>query len=47
MATIVKRSNGDGTVSYQVKVRIQGHKPVTETFKRLTDAKRWAGNHKR
>ena len=43
MATIVKRKNSDGTVSYQVKVRLLGNKPVTETFKRLTDAKRWAG----
>jgi integrase len=43
MATIIKRTNGDGSVSYQVKVRLLGHKPVTETFKRLTDAKRWAG----
>jgi integrase len=43
MATIVKRKNSDGTVSYQVKVRLLGNKPATETFKRLTDAKRWAG----
>jgi len=36
MATISKR--GDG---YQVKIRIKGHPAQTNTFKRLTDAKRW------
>ena len=42
MATIEKRGGGDST-RYRVKVRIKGEKPRTRTFKRLTDAKAWAG----
>jgi integrase len=42
MATIEKRTAGDGVVSYRVKVRLRGHLPQTETFTRLTDAKLWA-----
>ncbi len=42
MATIVKRVNSDNEVSYQVKVRMLGHQPVSGTFKRLTDARIWA-----
>lgn len=43
MATISKReSQRTGSISYRVKVRIKGHPPVTETFKRKTDAEIWA-----
>lgn len=42
MATIETRSANDGTVSFRVKIRLKGHPPETSSFKRLTDAKRWA-----
>ncbi len=42
MATIRKRKNDDGDVSYQVQIRKKGSAPVAKTFKRLEDAKRWA-----
>ncbi len=42
MATIEKRQNDDGTVSYRVKVRLKGQPTASATFERLTDAKRWA-----
>jgi hypothetical protein len=43
MATISKRTSKlTGTESYRVKLRIKGNLPVTKTFARLTDAKRWA-----
>ena len=42
MATIEKRDNPDGKISYRVKVRLKGFEPQTATFARLTDARRWA-----
>ncbi len=42
MANIEKRKNGDGEVSYRVKVRLKGYPAQSATFKRLTDAKKWA-----
>jgi len=42
MASIQKRTTADGAVSYRVQVRLKGHPPQTETFPRLTDARRWA-----
>lgn len=42
MATIETRKTGSGNVHHHVKIRIRGHAPVTATFDRLTDAKRWA-----
>jgi integrase len=43
MATFSKRvSKKTGAESYRVKLRLKGHLPVTKTFARLTDAKRWA-----
>jgi hypothetical protein len=42
MATLVKRVGLDGAITYQVKVRLQGHPAQTATFDRLTDARRWA-----
>lgn len=42
MATIRERKNDKGRVRYAAEVRIKGHPPVYETFKRKTDARRWA-----
>ncbi len=42
MATIVRRESAEGSVSYQVRVRVRGEKPRSRTFKRKTDAKAWA-----
>lgn len=42
MATIEKRKNAAGEISYRVKIRLTGYPPETETFERLTDAKDWA-----
>lgn len=42
MATIEKRDNPDGKISYRVKVRLKGFEPQTATFARLTDARKWA-----
>lgn len=42
MATIEERKNEDGTTGYRVKLRIRGFAPVSKTFERRTDAKRWA-----
>ena len=41
MANINKRTASDGSVSYQVRVRLKGFKEQAATFERLTDAKRW------
>lgn len=42
MASIRKRIKKDGTPSYRVDVRLKGFPPQTASFKRLTDAKKWA-----
>jgi integrase len=42
MASIRKRIAKDGTVSHRVEIRLKGHAPQRATFKRLTDARRWA-----
>ncbi len=42
MPTIEKRTVPDGAVSYRVKVRLKGFRSESETFARVTDAKRWA-----
>jgi integrase len=42
MATIEKRVDKDGKVSYRVKVRLKGYPVQTATFERKTDAKLWA-----
>lgn len=42
MASIHERIGQDGQTTYQVKVRLKGHRPVSATFRRKTDAKRWA-----
>ncbi len=41
MATIIKRQTKSG-ISCQAKIRIKGVPPVSKSFTRLTDAKRWA-----
>lgn len=42
MATIEKRKDKKGEVSYRVKIRMLGFEHQTATFPRLTDAKKWA-----
>lgn len=42
MATFSKRENSKGEITYQVKVRIKGYPIETATFKRKTDATKWA-----
>lgn len=42
MATIELRRADDGTISYRAKVRLKGHPTEYATFKRKTDATKWA-----
>lgn len=42
MATIERRTDSQGHVSYRAKVRIQGAPAQSATFKRKTDAQKWA-----
>lgn len=42
MATIEKRTDKSGAVTFRVKIRIKGHPPASATFERKTDASRWA-----
>src|SRR6266699_2358183 len=42
MATIEQRTGKDGQLVYRVKVRRKGAPPLTATFHRLTDARKWA-----
>jgi integrase len=42
MASIQKRTSGNGDTSYRVQVRLKGYPPQQATFKRLTDARDWA-----
>ena len=42
MATIQKRENAKGEISYRVQVRLKGYPSQTATFDRLTDARMWA-----
>lgn len=41
MATIEKRKNDNGSISYRVKIRLKGYPPESATFSRLTDARDW------
>jgi len=41
MATIERRYNQAGTVTYRVKVRLRGYPVQSATFQRLTGAKKW------
>jgi hypothetical protein len=36
---IDRREATDGTVTYRVRIRIKGNKPISKTFKNLTHAK--------
>lgn len=38
---IQERRNGDGTISYRAQVRMLGAPPLSKTFARKTDAKKW------
>lgn len=42
MATIIKRRGKDGSLSYQVRIRIKGQPASSATFHRLTDARKYA-----
>jgi len=42
MATISERVNSKGEESFQVKIRMKGYPVVSATFKRITDARKWA-----
>lgn len=42
MATIQERTGKDGKSTYRVQVRLKGFPAQTATFKRKTDARRWA-----
>lgn len=42
MANIQERISNDGKVTYRVQVRLKGYPSQTATFKRKTDARRWA-----
>lgn len=44
MASIQKRTRKDGTTTYRVQIRMKGNPPERATFKRLTDAKKWAAD---
>jgi integrase len=44
MATIEKRVDSTGSITYRVKVRVKGYSPETASFQRRTDAKHWAAN---
>jgi len=44
MATIEKRSDSNGSLTYRVKVRMRGYPQATASFKRRTDAKHWAAH---
>jgi integrase len=42
MATITRRKNSDGTVSYLAQVRIRPFKPTAKAFSKRSEAKAWA-----
>jgi len=42
MATITKRTDSTGATSYRVEIRLKGSPRQSETFTRLTDARKWA-----
>jgi integrase len=44
MAAIIERTSKTGEKTFQVKVRMKGFPVQTATFKRITDAKKWASN---
>jgi integrase len=42
VATITKRTDKAGGISYKVEVRLKGHPAQRATFTRVTDARKWA-----
>ena len=42
MANIRKRTTKTGEIYYTVQIRLKGYNPETESFPRLTDARKWA-----
>jgi integrase len=42
MASLEKRTDANGETSYRVKIRLKGYPVQSATFKRITDAKKWA-----
>ncbi len=42
MASIRKRTTKEGGTYYTVQIRLKGYDPQTESFDRLTDARKWA-----
>jgi integrase len=42
MATIEKRVNNQGVVTYRVRIRMRGHPQESATFSKISDAKAWA-----
>lgn len=44
MAIIVPRKRKGGEVSFNARVRLKGHPPQSQTFRRKTDAAKWAGS---
>ena len=42
MPTIETRIAPDGTKSYRAKIRLKGAPPVSVSFDRITDARKWA-----
>lgn len=44
MATIIQRKNTKGDTCFQVKIRMKGFPPESATFKRKTDAVKWANS---
>lgn len=42
MATFNTIINADGSKSFKARIRLKGYPTQTQTFKRLTDARRWA-----
>ena len=44
MAVIQTRKSSDGKIKYRALVRLKGHPPVSATFERKSDAKKWAAD---
>jgi integrase len=42
VASIRERKNKDGSIHFQVQIRLKGHPPEVGYFKRKTDAQKWA-----
>ncbi len=47
MANIQERQSKSGQSRFRVQIRVKGAKPVSRTFSRKTDAKKWASETER